>query len=541
MALGLAFFTPATDSVLGANEAPSLLSNGTFETDSKSADWPDEWPHPEGSSWEKEGDMRFLRLRSSKPGETVLVYRLLSLPSPPPPALEIRLRVRYSDIKRGKNAWFDGRVMSHFKNAEGKVLKPEPSAPAFTGTSKDWVDKSIIVQVPAAARSLELMQCLFQAESGTLDFARVEIFPATADQLPKPEPVIPSVSATPENPALLPPELHVVGNQLLKKNGKPVWLQGLCVDSLEWAAGGEKILTSIPVAVDQWKANIIRLPVREHFWFGRGPWQKKGEGGIAYRKLVDAAIEAAAARGAYVALDLHRFGAPMAGDVEFWKDAAIRYKNHPAVLFELFNEPHSISWKIWRDGGSLKSTANKNTDVNAAENTEETEGENSTGMQALVDVIRDTGARNIVIAGGLDWGYDLSGVVKDYPLQERDGGDGIVYSSHIYPWKKDWQGKTLDAAAKYPVFIGEVGCPPDWKGFQFIPESGRTEDLGKPEWAHDMIGLIQKYKLHWTAFSFHPKSAPMVILDWDYTPTPYWGAFVKEALAGKAYEMKKMR
>ena len=222
MALGLAFFTPATDSVLGANEAPSLLSNGTFETDSKSVDWPDEWPHPEGSSWEKEGDMRFLRLRSSKPGETVLVYRLLSLPSPPPPALEIRLRVRYSDIKRGKNAWFDGRVMSHFKNAEGKVLKPEPSAPAFTGTSKDWVDKSIIVQVPAAARSLELMPCLFQAESGTLDFARVEIFPATADQLPKPEPVIPSVSATPENPALLPPELHVVGNQLLAKNGKPV-------------------------------------------------------------------------------------------------------------------------------------------------------------------------------------------------------------------------------------------------------------------------------------------------------------------------------
>jgi hypothetical protein len=162
-------------------------------------------------------------------------------------------------------------------------------------------------------------------------------------------------------------------------------------------------------------------------------------------------------------------------------------------------------------------------------------------MQALVDAIRATGARNIVIAGGLDWGYDLSGVVKDFPLQEREGGLGIVYSSHIYPWKKDWQGKTMDAAAKYPVFIGEVGCPPDWKGFPFIPESGRTEDLGKPDWAQDMIGLIQKHKLHWTAFSFHPKSAPMVILDWDYTPTPYWGAFVKEALSGKAYEMKKMR
>lgn len=524
-----------------ANETPSLLSNGTFETDSKGVDWPDGWSHPAGSSWEKEGDTRFIRLRSSKPGDTVLVYRLLNLPSPPPPALEIRLRVRHSDIKRGKNAWFDGRVMGHFKNAEGKVVKPEPSAPSFTGTSKGWVDKSYIVKVPASARSLELMPCLFQAASGTLDFARFEIFPASADLLPKPEPVIPSITMAPANPASSPSELHVAGTKLLTKDGKPVWLQGLCIDSLEWSAGGEKILTSVPVAVEQWKSNVIRLPVREHFWFGRGPWQKKGEGGMAYRKLVDAAIEAAAARGAYVALDLHRFGAPMAKDLEFWKDAAVRYKNHPAVLFELFNEPHSISWKIWRDGGSLKSPANKNTDVNAAENSGEDEGEVSTGMQALVDAVRAAGAHNIVIAGGLDWGYDLSGVANEYALKERDGGNGIIYSSHIYPWKKDWQGKTLDAAAKYPVFIGEVGCPPDWKGFQFIPEGGRTEDLSKPDWAKDMIGLIQKHQLHWTAFSFHPKTGPMVIQDWEYTPTPYWGAFVREALAGKVYEMQRMR
>lgn len=73
------------------------------------------------------------------------------------------------------------------------------------------------------------------------------------------------------------------------------------------------------------------------------------------------------------------------------------------------------------------------------------------------------------------------------------------------------------------LFIGEVGCPPDWKGFPFIPESGRTEDLSKPDWARDMIGLIQKHKLHWTGFSFHPRTGPMVIQDWDYTPTPYWG------------------
>src|SRR5437667_11198872 len=125
---------------------------------------------------------------------------------------------------------------------------------------------------------------------------------------------------------------------------------------------------------------------------------------MAYRKLVDAAIEAAASRGAYTVLDLHRFGAPMATDLEFWNDAATRYKNHPAVLFELFNEAHGISWKVWRDGGSVKDSSKKNPDENPDENNEEPTGEISTGMQAFLDAVRGTGAKNLVIAGGLDWG-----------------------------------------------------------------------------------------------------------------------------------------
>jgi hypothetical protein len=32
-----------------------------------------------------------------------------------------------------------------------------------------------------------------------------------------------------------------------------------------------------------------------------------------------------------------------------------------------------------------------------------------------------------------------------------------------------------------------------------------------------------------------------MLMDWDYTPTPYWGVFVKEALSGKPFELKKLR
>jgi endoglucanase len=354
-------------------ERPSLLRNGDFEKVDAN-DWPVDWPHAEGVTGEKEGESRFLRLRSSRPGQMVLVYRRADLPSPPPPALEIRLRVRYSDIQPGEPMWHDGRVMAHFKSRAGRTLKPEPAVPEFRGSSDGWVDRSYFVPVPAGAAYLEIMPCLFQAAGGTLDLARCLVLPATKEQLAASRPrVIPSETIVPANEAPSPPELRVAGNRLQTPEGQAVWLQGLCVDSLEWSATGERIRQSVAVALEQWHANVIRLPVREDFWFGRGPHQGK-DGGLGYRKVVDAVVRAAAARGAYLVLDLHRFGAPTEEHLTFWKDAATRYRNHPAVLFELFNEPHGMSWALWRDGGSL--TDPKRPD--------ELTGEVTVGMQALL-------------------------------------------------------------------------------------------------------------------------------------------------------------
>ena len=71
---------------------------------------------------------------------------------------------------------------------------PDPPVPAFQGATKDWVVRSLYFPIPKDAAYLELMPCLLQVESGTLDLAECDVFPANADQLSSPRPRIASVT-----------------------------------------------------------------------------------------------------------------------------------------------------------------------------------------------------------------------------------------------------------------------------------------------------------------------------------------------------------
>lgn len=532
---------PEPEAAPAAPPAPSLVANGDFQTDADHDGTPDGWPGPSADIvWKSEGGNRYMHLEMTEPGKMVMVYRLIQIPAGVR-ALELSFRERHFGIKVGKQSWFDGRIMMNFKDGVGKGVSPGSPHPAWRGTQAEWQARSVQFLVPKGARTLEFMPSLFQAVAGSLEFDDFRLTPVGGADLAGMAEAAKKKSdeaASIERDLAAAPttlELKVKGNGLVSSDGKPVWLQGLSVDSMQWG-GGENILRSVRVALSDWKANCIRLAVTDERWFGRAKDQGAGAA-EGYRTLVDKVAKLVAGRGSYLVLDLHGFGAPKATTVEFWKDAGARYKNNPAVLFELFNEPHGISWKIWRDGGSLSGADNKVADVNPQENDQKSAGDICVGMQAVIDAVRATGARNMVICGGLDWAYDLSGVMNGFELDDRRG-NGVMYVSHIYPWKTDWQGKVLAAAKRHPVIITEVGCPPDWSGFQFIPKSARIPLAG---WSEDVLAMIQQHKLNWTGFSFHPTCGPNVVSDWDYTPTPYWGVYVKDALAGKQFVLKKMR
>ena len=468
----------------------------------------EEWQPSETTFLKKEGETTFLRLQTVEPDKHVMIYRRLYLPQTPlPDALRLTARIRAVAIKHGAQNWNNGHLILKFKDNNDKEIPPVAIDLQFHGTT-DWQTIDKVFKVPANASYLEIMPYLLQAKSGCLDIAQFEIYAATKDDLPKPPPIVASAKMPPLEQT--PSPLRVNGNRLVDENGKEVWLQGVCIDSLQWSAGGEQILKSLQVAIDQWHANVIRLPVTDEFWAGRNKWQK--DKGLKYRELVDSVIREANRKNAYVVVDLHRFKSPQDEHLEFWRDVATRYGNQPGVIFELFNEPHSIGWAEWKSA-----------------------------MQKLLDTVRQTGANNVVIVGGLDWGYDLTGVASgEYVLSDTPTGRGIVYSSHIYPWKFQWDKFVLKAAEKHPLFIGEVGNPRRWEDFSFIEESARKVKVGvESTWPKDVIGVIQANRLNWTAFSFHPKCAPQLLEDWDYTPTPFWGVHVKEALNGTIFEAKK--
>lgn len=88
---------------------------------------------------------------------------------------------------------------------------------------------------------------------------------------------------------------------------------------------------------------------------------------------------------------------------------------------------------------------------------------------------------------------------------------------------------------------GEGGALPSKANQSAVVNAAENKEQPTGEVSVGMLAAIQKHRLHRTGFSFYPKTGPMFISDWQYTPTPCRGAFVKKALVGKIFSLKKLR
>jgi endoglucanase len=308
------------------------------------------------------------------------------------------------------------------------------------------------------------------------------------------------------------PALHTDGRWILDEHNEKVLLRGVNIPGLEWDANESHVLQSFYVAVDLWHCNLIRLPLAQDRWYGYG--SEQNDTGVRYRAMVDQLVELALDRKIYLWLDLHwsngghwgytigQHKMPDQHSLTFWKELASRYKNHPAVLFGLYNEPYDISWNNWQNGGMINEHYDRGGET--ADLTYLT-----VGHQQLVDEIRSTGAENPIIAGGIDWGYDLSGILRGYALK----GSNLIYDTHPYPWKNtNWDYRWISVADSLPVIVGE------W---------GDSEE--NDTYFNRIRQVLIDHSLCWATWCFHASAGPQMLADWDYTPT-YFGEIVKEDL-----------
>lgn len=304
--------------------------------------------------------------------------------------------------------------------------------------------------------------------------------------------------------------LHTEGNQLVTAEGKAIRLIGLNIPYTSWSDDCEKQVTEgLEICFDDWGSNAVRYPVTPELWFG--PNKER------YRAIADKVIKAAADKGKYVILDNHSFYLPDDNDIKLWKDLAVRYKNHPYVVFEMFNEPAGCTWQQYFEGGRLtykgKNDWGEDADITV----------DSCGIPALFKAVRETGAKNVCIMPGINWSFDLSmcteenfrefakSIAEDkgvdaesfaedyynkYFIKETDG-NGIMYSTHPYPTKPtDWDQYLSDTVLEYPVLVGE--CGPTEKENGFI----RALSDNDKSYLDTLTDYIDKYELSVTPWAW---------------------------------------
>jgi hypothetical protein len=305
--------------------------------------------------------------------------------------------------------------------------------------------------------------------------------------------------ANPNTPSpTAPGGYYTSGSSIYTAAGVKHAFHGLDRPSLEWSDSGENLSESDYQTMATWGANVVRIALNQTFWLQGG----------GYPETIDQQVQWAEAAGMDVILDLHwsdrAQGAQAAqqrmadeNSRTFWTQVAEKYKGDGRVQFELYNEPHDVSWDVWLNGGPSG------------------DGFTVVGMQALYDAVRATGAHNLVIAGGLDHAYDLKGVPS-----HRLKGYNIAYASHPYDFPNkqpaDWRGDWGFLASTDPVIVTEFGTI-----------NGNCDTA----YYSQLIQYADSVGASWTAWAWYVADCrfPSLITDWNGNPTAA-GAVVKAAL-----------
>jgi len=314
--------------------------------------------------------------------------------------------------------------------------------------------------------------------------------------------------------------LRTSGNRIINGvTGAPVVLRGVNRSGLEYCGPDEQGFLSgaaisraeIQFIVQQWHCTIIRVPINQDFVLSG----RNGRTGEEYQQALDQVIYWASLFGAYTLLDLQwldaeriyggnrNFVAPLPNleSIELWSTLSRRYKDEPAVLYDLFNEPHDRlsddPWPLTKPDGTTYPASQYKVTMN----------EWQPWARKLCEVIRDENPDALVFVAGTNWAYDLRGMPMDL--------ENVVYSTHVYPNKgADWDGVFGNLSESVPVFAGELGG---------------NETASDVDFVRRLLEYLHEREIGWTAWSWF--NEPYLVN--RYVPTEF-GQLVRRTLGSSS-------
>jgi endoglucanase len=312
------------------------------------------------------------------------------------------------------------------------------------------------------------------------------------------------------------PLLRTSGNRIINATtGEPILLRGVNRSGLEYSGPDEQGFLSgaslsrseIQFIVQGWRCNIIRLPFNQDFVL-RG---RSGRSGEEYQQALDQVIYWASLFGAYTLLDLQwldadriyggnrNFVAPLPNleSIALWSTLARRYKDEPAVIYDLFNEPHDRldddPYPLHKPDGTTYPASQMKVTMN----------EWQPWARQLTETIRSENPDALVFIAGTNWAYDLRGMPMDL--------DNVVYSTHVYPNKgTDWDNIFGTLSESVPVFAGELGG---------------TDSPDELDYVRRLLVYLQQREIGFAAWSWF--NEPYLVT--RYTPTRF-GQLVQQNL-----------
>jgi hypothetical protein len=303
----------------------------------------------------------------------------------------------------------------------------------------------------------------------------------------------PSLSSHSSGAADLAGPLHTSGRSIYDAANQPVTLRGTVsewLDTNNSAPMGSPLDDSNIAQMKQWGANTVRLLLSENSWSptecGYSP---------SYASTVDQVVHSITSRGMVALLSLHSNGrtsceksvqrrmADAPGSIRFWTSVANRYKDNPLVAFDLYNEPHDISWNQWLNGGTL--TDSDGVTWHAA------------GMRQMYEAVRSTGAGNIVFVSGNNWANTAP------PPSDQLVGPNVAYAVHAYTCPAN-PPPACTAAEPYQAPSNLAG----WSSFAnsrpvMVTEFG-WPDPGSGTYNQNVINWAKAHDVGWTAYAWSP-------------------------------------